>query len=79
MSYFLMRPSFLHDDVHADADSTLNEIVRRHPQTLLVLRHFQIVSDEPGTDRLATIAQRHHLDLAVLLRALNGEPDTVSS
>lgn len=71
MSAFIMRPSFVQDPVHADGRTTLDEIARRHPESIPVLRLFSIEPNEPGAEPLAAIALRHRLDLAVLLRALN--------
>jgi regulator of cell morphogenesis and NO signaling len=55
------------------SSETINELVARAPQVLPVLQHYGIDACCGGALPLATVAERHGLDLAALIAALQRE------
>jgi iron-sulfur cluster repair protein YtfE (RIC family) len=56
---------------HVDSGSTVNEIVARHPETIVVFNQFGIDSCCGGGVPLRDAALRDGAELAALLRALD--------
>lgn len=53
-----------------DKNLTINEITKQHPHTLPIFQAVGIDTCCGGTNTLAYVAERHHLDLAALSEKL---------